>query len=174
MEELIENNKNFIRILQNPSKHVDESCKNNLAEHGVDFLNERQWIQFENKFNLDNFSGFEGPILQEMVMLLSIVNSQGGIASEYMEKIKLMSRNEVLRIYFKYLPFRQTTYLKNTYYIVSSWLYENSYMSELEFNRILSYKLDNKVETPSLAEFNRIIIQEEIFKYVKESRGQDI
>lgn len=174
MVELSGNNEkiNFIRILQNPSKQVSGNCKDVLDEYDVDYLNELQWIKFENKFSVEFFSGLEGSVLEQVIYILSVLNSQGGIASEYMNKIELMPRNEVLRLYYKYMPIRQISYVTDVFYIVSSWLYENNYISELELNRTLNYRLRNEMKISILGDFNRIIIQEEIKKYVKESWNQ--
>lgn len=174
MEELSGNNEklNFIRILQNPSKQVSGNCKDILDDFGVDYLNELQWIKFENKFSVECFSGLEGSVLEQVILILSVFNTQGGIASEYMNRIELMPRNEVLRLYYKYMPIREVSYVADVFSIVSSWLYDNNYISELELNRMLHYKLNNELNLSDLGDFNRIIIQEEMKKYVKESWKQ--
>lgn len=174
MEELSVNNKkvDFIRILQNPSKNTVENCKNVLKELDVDCFNESQWIKFENKFSVENFSGLEGAVLEQIILILSVFNTQGGVASEYMHKINLIPRSEMLRIYYKYIPLRQLSYITNTFYFVSTWLYENDYISELELNRALCYSVDGEMQSSVLGGVNRIIIQEEIKKYVKESWSQ--
>lgn len=176
MEERIGKSKNidFIRIVQNPSLNVIESCKTIMKRFDVDYSDQNEWIEFENKFSLKNFSGLEGRILREFVFILSVMNTQGGIASNYMNDIRRVPRYQILRMYYKYIALRQVSYSEDTFYIVSSWLYENSYISELELNRLLCYSMKYKVETPLLSDFNRTLIQEDIAIYVEEYWNESI
>ena len=158
----------FSKILQNPSQQVSESCKLKMKGFDVDILNEIQWIEFENKFSVDNFSGLEGLVLKEFVNILSVMNTQGGLASHYMNEIKIVPRSEIMRMYYKYVPLRDLSYSSNTFSLVSNWLFHNEYISELEMNRLLSYSLERVQEISPMSDFNRILIQEEIANYVEE------
>ena len=158
----------FSKILQNPSQHVTDSCKLKMKGFNIDKSNEIQWIEFEDKFSVANFSGLEGLALKEFVNILSVMNTQGGLASNYMNEIKMVPRSEVMRAYYKYVPLRDLSYSSNTFDLVSNWLFQNEYISELEINRLLSYSLERVQEISPMSDFNRVLIQEEIASYVEE------
>lgn len=170
MEERIGKNKDidFIRIIQNPSHNVIDSCKLIMKRFDVDCSDENEWIEFENKFSVQNFSGLNGNFLRELVFILSVMNTQGGVASNYMNEIKCVPRYQILRMYYKYIALRNISYYGDTFYIVSMWLYENFYISELELNRLLCYSLKNDQVVSVLSDFNRVLIQEDIANYVEE------
>lgn len=169
MENSIEENENviFINVIQNPSKHISNNSMLLLRQQNIKFESEEDWIKYENKFSVENFSGLKGLELNELVIFLSVINCQGGVASDFASALKLTDRKDILRIYYKYIPYRKISYISNVFNIVSSWLYDNKYISELELNRLLSYLSTSRVKTPLLDDFNHTLIKEDIFNYVK-------
>ncbi|MGL4735124.1 MAG: hypothetical protein ACRCWB_08590 [Enterovibrio sp.] len=159
-------NLNLINVLQNPSQHYIGDRLHLISNCGVNADNEEQWIAFENKFSVDNFSGFTGKQLFEIVSVMTVVNMQAGIASSYAENLLILSKERLIQIYFKYFPERKVVYGKETRAIVCYWLHENNYISELELNRLLYYKQAKEYKNKPLDDFNHTLLKEDIAQYV--------
>lgn len=160
------NRLNVIQILQNPVDHIVVKYQSNLSADKVDFRNMDSWIAYENQFSIEYLSGLTGKDLYQLVCLLCILNLQAGVATRFMDKVKNIPRNKILSFYYKYEPIRKTIQNKNVYEVMSIWLYENKYISQLELMRLLGYK-QTVQDTPTVDSMNHQLMEKEIPKYVE-------
>ncbi len=164
---LTDHNLKFIDFLQNPINHVVGDFRAGLSGFNIDPHDQIRWIEFEDRFSIENISGYDGKTLHQIALILSVVNMQGGVASNYVSQINLMPKEQVLSLYYKYLAERKISYTKNIFELSCRWLKENKYICELELNRLLVYKVKSTHEFPILEAFNHKIIQEDILSYVQ-------
>lgn len=159
-------NLDLIQIIQNPSSHLVVKYQPRLLEIKVDYKNIQRWIAFENQFSVENISGLTGRNLHQLVCLLCVMNLQAGVATRFMDKVGDIPRNKLLSLYYKYESIRKKILNKNVFEIMATWLYENSFISELELVRLLGYKQRAK-DIPSVDDINHKLMEKEIPKYVE-------
>ncbi len=159
-------NRDLIRIIQNPENNLVAKYKPRLSEMKVDYRNIQHWIEFENQYSVNNISGLTGKNLHQMVSLLCILNLQAGVATRFMDKIEEIPRNKILSLYYRYESIREKLLNKSVFEVMSSWLYENSFIAELELARLRGYKQAIK-NIQSVDSINHKVMEKEIPKYVE-------
>ncbi len=159
-------NLDLIHIIQNPSNHLVVKYQPRLLEIKVDYKNIQRWIAFENQFSVENISGLTGKNLHRLVCLLCVMNLQAGVATRFMDKVGDIPRNKLLSLYYKYESIRKKILNKNVFEIMATWLYQNSFISELELVRLLGYKERTK-DIPQVDNINQKLMEKEIPKYVE-------
>ncbi len=159
-------NLELIQIIQNPSDNLVVKYQPRLLEIKVDYKNIQRWIAFENQFSVENISGLTGKHLHQLVCLLCVMNLQAGIATRFMDKVGDVPRKKLLSLYYKYEPMRKKILNKNIFEIMATWLYQNTFISELELVRLLGYKQRAK-DIPPVDDINQKLMEKEMPKYVK-------
>lgn len=161
-----ESQKRLIDFLQNPSKHFLGDLDKLYQSHRIGVETEDKWISFEDKYSIENYSGLTGKGVYELALALSVINMQAGVNSRYIDRLEKIPKDKLIRIYYRHLKERQNSYSKNVFSIVCHWMKNNSYISELELNRLLRYETVENFEEP-LDDINHEILKNELMSYAE-------